>query len=320
MSLPNEAHDPLRAALRDFLARHRGSSADPEDLRQWWKALAGLGVFSLAVPVEQDGLGLGVEASALAFEELGRALSPGPLVWAQLAALAVPGPADGHLIATGADLAARPEDDPVLVEHLAVADKVLVLDGGRVLLCDKDVLEYTELARPLDPATPVARLDGPIRGEPVGGAETAERLRRTGTLLSAALLLGISDAALRTATEYAKRREQFDRPIGSFQAVKHLLADCYVRTGLARAALYAAAELEAAAPAGRGADLSVAKLLCGRAADGNARTAVQVLGGMGFTWETEPHLLLKRAWVLENSFGTGDEHALLVGRDLEATA
>jgi alkylation response protein AidB-like acyl-CoA dehydrogenase len=320
MSLPNEAHDPLRAALRDFLARHRESPTAPEDFRQWWKALAGLGVFSLAVPAEQDGLGLGVEASALAFEELGRALSPGPLVWAQLAALAVPRPADGHLIATGTDLTARPEGDPVLVEHLAVADKVLILDGGRVLLCDKDALEYTELARPLDPATPVARLDGPIRGEPVGGAEMAERLRRTGTLLSAALLLGISEAALQTATEYAKRREQFDRPIGSFQAVKHLLADCYVRTGLARAALYAAAELETAASAGRGADLSVAKLLCGRAADGNARTAVQVLGGMGFTWETTPHLLLKRAWVLENSFGTGEEHALLVGRDLEAIA
>jgi len=320
MSLSNEAHDPLRTALRDFLARHRGSPAGPEDLRRWWKALAGLGVFSLAVPAEQDGLGLGIEASASAFEELGRALSPGPLVWAQLAALAVPGLADGHLIATGVDLAARAEDDPVLVEHLATADKVLVLDDGRVLLCDEDALEYTELARPLDPATPVARLDGPIVGEAVGGAETAERLRRTGTLLSAALLLGISDTALRTATEYAKRREQFGRPIGSFQAVKHLLADCYVRTGLARAALYAAAELETAAPAGRGVDVSAAKLLCGRAADGNARTAVQVLGGMGFTWETEPHLLLKRAWVLENSFGTGEEHALLLGRDLEESA
>ena len=271
MSLPNEAHDPLRAALRDFLARHREAPADPGDLRQWWKALAGLGVFSLAVPAEQDGLGLGVEASALAFEELGRALSPGPLVWAQLAALAVHGLADGHLIVTGSDLAARPEDDPVLVEHLAAADKVLVLDGGRVLLCDKDAIEYTELARPLDPATPVAPARRPDQGRARGrcrdgGAPSPHR-----------------DAAVRRASPGPQRRgaangDRVRQAAGAvrpahrhFQAVKHLLADMYVRTRPgARGPLRRGRTRDGGL--GRAAERTSrsAKLLAGDAADGNA--------------------------------------------------
>ena len=98
------------------------------------------------------------------------------------------------------------------------------------------------------------------------------------------------------ARAYALEREQFGVPIGSFQAVKHLLADMYVRVEMARAATYAAAAIAA----GRGdgdADLaaSTAKHLAGEAGIANGRTAVQVLGGMGFTWEMLPHYFLKRA-------------------------
>jgi len=323
MSLPSCEHSELRAGLREFLATDAGPpiGAMPREPAQWWKALAELGLFALPVPAEHGGLGLSVTESALAFEELGHALSWGPLIWAQLAALAVPELASGHQIVTGVDLTAQPEGDPLLVEHLAVADRMLALSGDGVLLCDKDQFGHTELERPLDPLTPVARLDGLPCGELVAGAASAGRLRRTGTLLSAAFLLGISEAALQVCTEHAKTRQQFGRPIGGFQAIKHLLADCYLRTSLARAALYAAAEFEAAAgPDDPRTDLSVAKLLCGQAADGNARTAVQVFGGLGFTWETAPHLLLKRTWVLDSAFGSGAEHALVIGDELGAIA
>ena len=120
----------------------------------------------------------------------------------------------------------------------------------------------------------------------------------------------MSAAALETARAYALEREQFGVRIGSFQAIKHLLADMYVRTALARSATYAAAALldddaggdpESAARA--------AKLLAGEAAIANAKAAVQILGGMGFTWAMVPHHLLKRAWVLEHAFGTADAHA-----------
>jgi alkylation response protein AidB-like acyl-CoA dehydrogenase len=326
---PSTERSEMQSALREFLSPDRGPAIGavgtmPEDPHRWWKALAEFGVFALPVPAESDGLGLGLEESALAFEELGHAVAWGPLVWSQLAALALPELAAGHLIVAGVDLTAQQEGDPVLVEHLAVADRMLALGDGGVLLYDKNDIEYTDLDRPLDPHTPVARLNRRGQGDLVADAATADRLRRVGTLLSAAFLLGISDTAVRSATEYAGQRQQFGRPIGSFQAIKHLLADCYVRTGLARAALYAAAEFEAATfegaePAASTADLAAAKLLCGRAADANARTAVQVFGGMGFTWETIPHVLLKRAWVLDSAFGTAAEHALAVGDELART-
>jgi alkylation response protein AidB-like acyl-CoA dehydrogenase len=110
-------------------------------------------------------------------------------------------------------------------------------------------------------------------------------------------------------------------PIGSFQAIQHLLADMHVRSGLAQSATYAAAAMAQ----DRGSDesahaASAAKLLAAEAANDNAGTAIQVLGGMGFTWEMPPHHLLKRAWVLEQSFGTADDHALSLGSALVEAA
>jgi alkylation response protein AidB-like acyl-CoA dehydrogenase len=135
------------------------------------------------------------------------------------------------------------------------------------------------------------------------------------------MLLGVSDAALAVARDYALEREQFGVPIGSFQALKHIMADMFVRTGLARSATYAAAaasdDHDVGDPLRAG---SAAKILAGQAALENARAAIQVLGGMGFTWHMPPHYLLKRAWVLEHSFGTADAHALALASSVEAEA
>src|SRR5207249_9790841 len=111
--------------------------------------------------------------------------------------------------------------------------------------------------------------------------------------------------ALDVASSCARERGQFGVPIGSFQAVTHLLADMSVRVELARTATRAGA----AVAAGRGAGdpalaASTAKLLAGDAGIANGRTSVQILGGMGFTWDMLPHYFLKRAWVLEHAFGT----------------
>src|SRR5207302_4976098 len=132
-------------------------------------------------------------------------------------------------------------------------------------------------------------------GEVVGDGGAAQQVRRSGEVLSAALLVGVAQGALEVARTYALVREQFGVPIGSFQAIKHLAADMYVRVELARAATYAAAALAA----GLGADdpdraAAAAKCLAGEAGIVNGRTAVQILGGMGFTWDMLPHYFLKR--------------------------
>ncbi len=138
--------------------------------------------------------------------------------------------------------------------------------------------------------------------------------RLAGATLTAALQVGLADRLVELAVAYAKERVQFDRPIGSFQAVKHICADMLTRTEVARAAVYAAgAKLdEGADRAGFDRLISGAKIVAGEAAIANGKAATQVFGGMGFTWEVDVHLFLKRAWVLDTHFDTAERHAELV--------
>jgi alkylation response protein AidB-like acyl-CoA dehydrogenase len=199
----------------------------------------------------------------------------------------------------------------LLVEHLASLDRLLVLDDTGVWSVDPASLDGARpLARPLDPLTPVHAAPSLPRGERVGDAEAAGRCRVEGAVLTAALQLGIAEHVTDLAVAYAKERRQFDRPIGAFQAVKHLLADMLVRVEVARAAVYAAGVTIDQPDVGdprRAA--SAAKVTAGEAALRNGKAAIQVHGGMGFTWEVDAHLYLKRAWLLDTAFGSVDHHA-----------
>lgn len=130
---------------------------------------------------------------------------------------------------------------------------------------------------------------------------------------------GGSEHALEMAVAYAKVREQFGRAIGSFQAVKHMLAEMFVRQEAARAGAYnGGATLDAPEVADVERAVAAAKITAGEAAIRNGRACIQVHGGMGFTWEVLAHYFFKRAWVLENLFGTQDEHAERIAELLEA--
>lgn len=314
-----QARNELLLGLREFLAKRAdGSTAAPVPFtldRDWWRQLADLGLFVLAVPEDDGGLGLALEDLAAAFEVLGEHRAPGPLIWTQLATFLDPALGAGDLVVAGVDLTLVRPGDAVLVPHFEGAERLLVLWENEVRLFDTADVDSTLLDAPIDPETPVSRIGFLPDSAPVGGDGAAVRLRRLGGLLTAASMLGLSQASLDVAVGYAKERHQFGRPIGSFQALKHLLADSYTRTNLARAAVYAAAELEGAGATG-GFDLQAAQLLASKAADKNARTAIQVFGGMGFAWETPPHLLLKRSWLLEHDFGTIGEHALAIADSL----
>jgi alkylation response protein AidB-like acyl-CoA dehydrogenase len=112
------------------------------------------------------------------------------------------------------------------------------------------------------------------------------------------------------AVAYAKERQQFDRPVGSFQAVKHILADMLVRAEVARAAVYAAgAHLDDPGVGDVLRAVTGAKLMAGDAALANGKACIQVHGGMGFTWEVDAHLYLKRARVLDTVFGSTQAQA-----------
>ncbi len=124
------------------------------------------------------------------------------------------------------------------------------------------------------------------------------------------MALGVAEASTDLAVAYAKERQQFGRPIGAFQALKHLMADMFVRAELARGAVYAAGvTLDDPVVGSVERAVAGAKITAGEAAIGNGKTCVQVHGGMGYTWEVDAHLLLKRAYVLEAAFGGRDEWA-----------
>ena len=287
--------------------------------RPAWAEMAGLGMFGLLLDEVAGGSGLGAVEGALLFEQLGSHLVPGPVLWTVLAAPVVAGAAEGERLVGGVTADAV-EGGSVVVEHAADIDVLVVVREDAVVAHDTTGLAPPTALDPLDPLTPVGRFDGLPAGSRVGGAEAAAELRLLGTVLSAALLVGVASRALEVARAYAAERRQFGVSIGSFQAVKHLLADMYVRSTLAQSATYAAAAVvhEPGGDPGRAA--ATAKLLAAEAALDNAGTAVQVLGGMGFTWDMLPNYLLKRAWVLEQAFGAADDHALHLGSTLEAAS
>ena len=264
--------------------------------------------FSLVLP-EPDGVGLGWADAVLVFEELGRAAVPGPSVATFLAAGTVDGAASGEVVV---GLVER-GDGPVLIESFEQLDTLCVLDDRGIWAVDPAAVSGDPTGEPLDPLTPVHRADSLPPGEQIGEARAAALWRSRGAILSAALQLGLAEAALDTAVAYAKEREQFGKPIGSFQAVKHLCADMLTLVEVARAAVYAAGVVSDDPEIDDPAKLaSVAKITADHAAIQCGKNCIQVHGGMGYTWEVDAHLYLKRAWVLEQAFGDTDHHALLM--------
>jgi alkylation response protein AidB-like acyl-CoA dehydrogenase len=321
----------LQGELRRFLADRvtsdvRRAAADRPGAvdRELWRDLGGMGVFSLTVPEANGGVGMGLADATIVFEELGRAAVPGPVIGTFLAAGLDAGLDDGlgaglspRAAAGEAVVGVTPAGDPAFVEHHAGLDALLVVGGDAVRLVDPPAAARP-VDRPLDPLTPVAVVDAlPAGGEVVGGPDAPARVRAVGGLLAAALHVGLAEAAVAMGSSYAKERTQFGRVIGSFQAVKHLLADAQVQVEVARAAVHAAgvelddaddadgsdrattgeAGAEDAAHARRAVD--VARIVASRAADRATRACIQVHGGMGFTWELDAHLYLKRALVLD---------------------
>jgi hypothetical protein len=199
---------------------------------------------------------------------------------------------------------------PVLVAHLSSLDVVVMVGDDGISAVEAGGLEAVAVHRSLDPLTPLWRVAALPTGRPVAGPDTARRWRQAQRVVGGAQLVGLAAANLEMAVAYAKQREQFGKPIGSFQAVKHLCADMLVAAETARAAVHAAAVTidqpgvgdpdRAAAGAG---------LLAAEAAIKNGKTSIQVHGGMGFTWEVPAHLYLMRARVVAEAIGPVDGFA-----------
>lgn len=281
---PNAEQIALVAATADWCranmpleqARHR-----PEGL---WHQLEQMGWTAMTGPE----MGLDHATEALVFAELGSHLAPVGLLSTAVAARCLPGSGKTAL----ALLDRHVSGGRMRVFDPAGAERALGLAGELVAVAALPAGMEGEPG--LDLSAPMIHLDPASVIEPTGGLAAALHLQ----LLTASYAVGCADAARDMAAQYAMVREQFGRPIGWFQALKHICADMAVRCAVARSQLcYAAASLDAGA-SDAAFHVAAAMHLAEQAAIENARANVQVHGGIGMTDEAHPHLCLKRAHLL----------------------
>ncbi|MHB9879343.1 acyl-CoA dehydrogenase family protein [Pacificimonas sp. ICDLI1SI03] len=284
----------LRDVIRDYLDKEHG----PEVLRRLdegerrdpaiWAGLVEMGIAGLLVPENHGGLEMGLIEAVLVATELGRAnVSESIADTALIAAPLLAGDRQEALAAGELRVALAHPINPWIAD-LANAD--LVLTGGKTIAAP-------EQCEALESVDPLRLLYTPI------SADADDALLDRAALITAAQLLGAGERMLDLATEYAKMREQFGQPIGSFQAIKHHLASVAVKLEFARPliwrAAYAAQHGHARAPI----HISHAKVAATDAAVFAAETAIQVHGAMGYTYEVDLHFWMKRAWALAGAWG-----------------
>ena len=284
-----------------------------------WKVLADQGWFSLRTSEDEGGAGLGPVASWVLFFEVGRALVPGPVLWSHLSASLLGAHSwmaavrEGRAIVSGAYQSGA---GPVLIEDLDLADLILLVDDGHASLIEAKGVDARSRTS-LDPTRTLSEITSVRGAEVVGDADMAFRLISEGRLLVAAMAAGGAAAARDIAVQYAKDRRQFGRPIGSFQAVKHLCADMAVRAhGAESISMWAALQCQTSGVEVGSRFVDQATVVTSAACLDNARSLIQVLGAMGYTWEHEAHLYLKRAHGSSVAFGGAIAAADRVGQRL----
>ena len=333
-----DAHRELADVARSFLEanRARGAARDlleaPEEtLPPFWGAMAALGWLGVHLPEEHGGGGSGLPELVVLLEELGRAVAPGPFLPTVTASAIVdragdheqrarllPGLADGTRTAAvawspGVTRAGGTLDgDAGVVLSGANADLLVVVAGDDIVVVARDA-DGVDVTTPtvLDPTRRVARVrfsGTPVSDEHVlpGAAATARDLV---WLLTAAEAAGGAHACVDASAAYAKDRTQFGRPIGTYQAVKHHCANMLVAAELATAAVWDAARA-ATGPADQcSLACATAAVLAIPAFYENAQLHIQIHGGIGFTWEHDGHLVLRRAATLAALVDAGDAAA-----------
>src|ERR1700761_7220342 len=315
-----------RDAVRDFLdgectptaIRALLDSPDGGALKSR-AALAELGLAGLPIAEDFGGLGMNELDAVLNAEECGRAAVPGALfdsfaVAAPLLADAAPELAAEWLpqVAAGEATLAFGHEVNAFVLDAEIADLLLLSRDGALYAVPKDAVSLKEA-----PSADPSRRPSRVEWNGTGGTRIAEGARAAGltglalaraALYAAADMLGATQRMLDMSVEYTKNREQFGRPIGSFQAVKHLLADVQVRLTFARPVVHYAAYALVNNLADKSVRVSHAKVAAGDAATLGARRTLQVHGAMGYTWEYDLQIWMKRVWAEAAYWGTSAWH------------
>lgn len=347
--LYSEAEDDLRAAVRSLLADRtdtpsalaRAESDTPYDQGLWRSLGADMGLAGLLVPEKLGGQGAGHREAAVVLEEIGRSVAPVPYLTSsviatetllgldttstEVASLLAESAAGRRTAALAVPFAYGPDSlrlggglDGVVsgVADAATADVLLVPTGQGLYAVEAPDAVVAPLV-PLDLTRPLAAvtLDG-ARGTLLADAETGRAAVRRGLLAGAGLLaseqLGVAEWCLTEAVAYTRDRKQFNRPVGSFQALKHRMAQLWLEVVSARAAARSAADALATGSPDAPLAVAVAQAYCSGVAVRAAEECVQLHGGIGMTWEHPAHLYLKRAKSAQLALGSAGEHRAAV--------
>jgi len=331
----SEDQELLGETVRDFLQ----AECTPESIRSLWDTETGrsddfwarfseIGVPGLLVPEEFGGLGLDERDLVLVLEETGRVGLAEPIVSIAagvplLVALGQEGQAAlterwlPAVAAGEARLALAHEGSP-FVSDAHVANLLFIPNGDDLHALTPDAVELTA-----QPANDQSQRLFSVKWTPdsstrIATGETGRRLQDEaldrGAMASAAQLLGVAQSLIDLGVDYASQRKQFGVPIGTFQAVKHRLANAKVKVEYARSAVYRAAHSVALNTSGRSVDVSMAKIAAGEAATFAAKESLQVHGAIGYTYEQDLHIWMKRAWSLDLAFGSGAWHRARVAK------
>ncbi|MGW8331256.1 acyl-CoA dehydrogenase family protein [Streptomyces sp. NPDC055897] len=343
--LYSEAEEDLRAAVRSLLsdrtdtpaALARAESDTPYDPELWRALGAGMELAGLLVPEKLGGQGASHREAAVVLEEIGRSVAPVPFLTSAViatetllaldaentevvslvrelasgnrtAALVVPFSAGPYTVRLPGALTGTVS----AVADAATADVLLVPTGEGLYAVDAAEATAVPLT-PLDLTRPLAAvtLDG-LRGTLLAGPDATLAAVRRGLLAGAGLLaseqLGVAEWCLGETVAYTRERKQFNRPVGSFQALKHRMAQLWLEVVSARAAARNAADALAAGSSEAQLATAVAQAYCARVAVHAAEECVQLHGGIGMTWEHPAHLYLKRAKSAQIALGSAGEH------------
>ncbi|MFF1956976.1 acyl-CoA dehydrogenase family protein [Streptomyces sp. NPDC058220] len=346
--LYSDTEDDLRAAVRSLLTARgdvpaalvRAEAGDPYDHELWTSLTAGIGASGLLVPEKLGGQGASHREAAVVLEELGRSVTPAPYLTSSVMAtetlLACDGEstestdvaglltalAHGHRVAVLALPLATAPDAPLPVGASTVTGVADAVRADLLLVLNDDGLYAVETASPGVTVEPLTPLDltrplatvtvDPGAGIRIADASAAEAAVRRGLLAGAGLLaseqLGIAEWCLEETVRHTRERHQFNRPIGSFQALKHRMAQLWLEVVSARAAARNAADALATGSPDAPLAVAVAQAYCGRVAVHAAEECVQLHGGIGMTWEHPAHLYLKRAKSDEIALGSPGRH------------
>jgi alkylation response protein AidB-like acyl-CoA dehydrogenase len=325
----------LRDTVREVLQRECAPEVvratwegNPEGARAVWDTLAETGVIGMTASEEAGGMAMSELDLVLPLEEAGYAALPGPIV--DTVAVGIP-----LLEAAGTDaqkerwlgpaVAGKARivvslGDQSIVAHAVSAD-VLIAEQGGAAYCVPLAEASISVERSVDRARELGRVSFEADAQyqmrqDVDTTALFMLARERAALGTAAQLIGLSRRMLDMAVQYAKDREQFGKPIGAQQAIKHRLANALIEQQFARPTVYRAGWSMATSAPDADINVSLAKIYAGQAAKFVAKEALQVHGAIGYTIECDLHMWMKRAWALAAVHGDAAYHRERVGRHI----